>query len=110
MIYKLSTFAALGFFLLTAPACMSSVQEVRGKYKYGAEFRNSDTDNKFRSSPVNAGLKFKMSNGLNYTADYRYREVLNKNSQTDNDQGVWVGVEFPLWSKQNGWHLTKPVK
>lgn len=85
--------------LLVSGAAGCSLQEVRGKNKFGPEFRRSGLRNTHGTRwTAQQGLEFKWDNGVNTGVTYRYRETAD--GVDDKDNGVWFEVSYPLWKKK----------
>ena len=80
--------------LALQPGC--ALKEIRGKSKFGTEYRHSGAKrtNKERWS-VQQGFEFKWDRGFSTGLSYRRRD--DNGGGGDNDNGVFFDFSFPLW-------------
>ena len=75
-----------------------ALQEIRGKSKFGPEFRTkgagSSKSHKTRWT-ARQGVEFKWDKGVSTAITYRRRD--DDNGSGDHDNGVWFEVSFPIW-------------
>jgi len=72
------------------------VKEIRGKTKFGPEFRHkgSDSTDSVRWT-VQQGFDFKLKKGWSTGITYRRRDTARGSG--NNDNGVWFDFSFPIW-------------
>ena len=89
----------LVLFLLVLGTTGCSLNEIRGKNKFGPEYRRSGSRNTHATRwTAQQGLEFKWDNGVNTGVTYRYRETVD--GVDDKDNGIWFEVSYPLWKKK----------
>lgn len=85
--------------LLVPGATGCSLSEIRGKNKFGPEYRrNGSSNTDVTRWTAQQGVEFKWDNGVNTGVTYRYRETVDGVDNKDN--GVWFEVSYPLWKKK----------
>ncbi len=92
---------ALGLVLALLPGC--ALVEIRSKSKAGPEFRHRGSD---RTDSIRwyaqQGFEFVWrdddNNKITTGITYRRRDIDNGNS--DNDNGVWLDISFPVWKAE----------
>ena len=82
---------------LSAAGC--SLKEIRGKNKFGPEYRRSGSSNTDANRwTAQHGVECKWDNWVNTGTTYRYWETVD--GVDDKDNGVWFDISYPLWKKK----------
>lgn len=88
-----TTVATVGLF-----ACASgcALKEIKGKSKFGSEWRHSGgrSTSEIRYS-VEEGLAFKFDKGYDAGVSYRRRDI--DDGSGDGDNGLFIDFSIPLW-------------
>jgi hypothetical protein len=93
-------FVILAVLTLSVSAC-TTLKEVRGKTKFGPEFRHSGGPGRgtdLTRWTAQQGIDFKWENGWTTGIEYRRRDL--DDGATDRDNGVWISVSYPLWKAE----------
>ena len=80
-----------------AGGCSWQLQEVRGKTKFGPEFRDILKTSSVRWTSIQQGFEMKWDNGWKTGLTYRRRDV--DQGRGGNDNGVWFDFSYPLWQR-----------
>ena len=81
---------------LVFTGCSWKLQEVRGKTKFGPEFRDkSGRKSEVRWTSIQQGFEFKWDNGWKTGITYRRRDI--DEGPGGNDNGIWFDFSYPLW-------------
>lgn len=88
----------LGVVVCLAGGCSWQLLEVRGKTKFGPEFRDrSNRTSEVRWTSIQQGFEFKWDSGWKSGITYRRRDT--DAGSGGNDNGIWFDISYPLWKK-----------
>ncbi len=94
---KTTYFAGFGLLAaLLSSGCSWQLQEIKGKTKFGPEFRDkSGRTSEVRWTTIDQALEFKWDNGWSTGVSYRRRDT--DEGSGGNDNRVMFEVSYPLW-------------
>ncbi len=94
---KTTYFAGFGLLAaLLSSGCSWQLQEIKGKTKFGPEFRDkSGQTSEVRWTTIDQGFEFKWDNGWSTGVSYRRRDT--DEGSGGNDNRVMFEVSYPLW-------------
>lgn len=88
----------LGILICLVGGCSWQLQEVRGKTKFGPEFRDkSGRTSEVRWTSIQQGFELKWDNGWKTGITYRRRDT--DEGSGGNDNGIWLDFSYPLWKR-----------
>ncbi len=97
---KKTYLAMLGFLVgLFGSGCSWQIKEIKGKSKFGPEFRDSGVTDRHvvRWTSLDQEFEFKWDNGWSTILSYRRRDT--SEGEGGNDNRVLVGFSYPLWKR-----------
>ncbi len=90
--------AVLGLLVgLLGSGCSTQLKEIRGKTKFGPEFRNAVGRSLERWTSIDQEVEFKLTNGWSTIVSYRRRDV--NDGAGGNDNRVLLGFSYPIWKQ-----------
>lgn len=94
---KTTYLAGLGLLAaLLSSGCSWQLQEIKGKTKFGPEFRDkSGRTSEVRWTTIDQGFEFKWDNGWSTGFSYRRRDTDEGNG--GNDNRILFELSYPLW-------------
>ena len=82
---------------LLGSGCSMQLKEIRGKTKFGPEFRNAVGRSQERWTSIDQEIEFKLANGWSTIVSYRRRDV--NDGFGGNDNRILLGFSYPIWKQ-----------
>ncbi len=91
--------ASLGFFtVLSTAGCAWQLNEIKGKTKFGPEFRDRPgRKSEVRWTGIDQEIEFKWDNGCSTLIGYRRRDT--DEGSGGNDNRITLGFSYPIWKR-----------
>ncbi len=91
--------AALGLFaVLSTAGCAWQLNEIKGKTKFGPEFRDRPgRKSEVRWTGIDQEFEFKWDNGYSTIVGYRRRDT--DEGSGGNDNRITFGFSYPIWKR-----------